>query len=226
MSWLGRMDRPPCSCHRVRERGVLGRGVAVAGHNVLLGRISQVRTQLRNLSNDRSVAKNEGPYRRGHLNPAHRPVRLPTPGLSLCLDRRAEVRWTSAFCMSAARRWPTADGLLVTGWGPPGSWLESGVGSRLARCEFGESSGLVGLHRLRIPANHVIADDDHWATLPSRGFEKRRPVGITLDIDLGVRKAASVKEPLHPGADLRRLCRVYRDLRHAPPRSIALPPRV
>jgi hypothetical protein len=155
----------------------------------------------------------------------------PAPGVTQtgagpCRDRRAEVRWPSALCTSAARRRPTADGFLVTGWRPPGSWLESGVGSRLARCEFGESSGLVGLHRLPIPANHLIADDDHWATLPSRGFEKRRPVGITLDIDLGVREAAGVKEPFHPSADLRRLCGVYRDLRHAPPRSVALPPRV
>jgi hypothetical protein len=83
------MDRAPCSCHRLRERRVLRRCVAVAGHNVLLCRISQVRTQLRNLPNDRSVAKNERPYRRGHLNPAHRPLRLPTPGLSLCLERKA-----------------------------------------------------------------------------------------------------------------------------------------
>jgi hypothetical protein len=85
--WLGRMDRAPCSCHCLRERRVLRRGVAVAGHNVLLCRISQVGIELCNLPNDRSVAKNERPYRRGYLNPAHRPLRLPTRGLSLCLDR-------------------------------------------------------------------------------------------------------------------------------------------
>jgi hypothetical protein len=71
--WLGRMDGAPCSCHRVRECGVLRRGVAVAGHYVLLCRISQVPTQLCNLPNDRSIAKNERPYCRGYLSPAHRP---------------------------------------------------------------------------------------------------------------------------------------------------------
>ena len=87
MWWLGRMDRAASSCHRLRERRMLRRGVAVAGHNVLLCRVSQVRTQLCNLPNDRSVAKNERPYRRGYLDPAHRPLRLPTRGLSLCFDR-------------------------------------------------------------------------------------------------------------------------------------------
>ena len=91
MWWLGRMDRAPCSCHRLRERRVLRRGVAVAGHNVLLCRVSQVRTQLCNLPNDRSVAKNERPYRRGYLDPAHRPLRLPTRRFSLCFDRAAAL---------------------------------------------------------------------------------------------------------------------------------------
>ena len=101
--WLGRMDRAPCSCHRLRERRVLRRGVAVAGHNVLLCRISQVRTQLCNLPNDRSVAKNERPYRRGYLDPTHRPLRLPTRGLSLCCDRPGAVcaRLLVALCDSA-----------------------------------------------------------------------------------------------------------------------------
>ena len=72
------MERAPCSCHRLRERRVLRCGVAVAGHKVLLCRLPEVRTQLCNLPDDRSIAENELPYRRGYLNPAHRSVRLPT----------------------------------------------------------------------------------------------------------------------------------------------------
>src|ERR1700727_2892728 len=112
--WLGRMDRAPCSCHRLRERRVLRRGVAVAGHNVLLCRVSQVRILLCNLPNDRSVAKNERPYRRGSLDPAHRLLRLPAPAAvsSWRSDRWERRRQTAGATLRVAKAYECLRGSL------------------------------------------------------------------------------------------------------------------